>query len=116
MLEDSRKEVEKHKKQLEEGTRTLRDLSAKFKETQRMEELALARKTKELETVLREKKCRSFLCVEDIKIKNVGDASQLASTITTLNDKLVEKAYQVSKLEESVIQSNHLITQVCNQN
>ena len=56
MVDDMRVEIEKHKKQSEEATRTTRDLSAKFKETQRMEELALARKTKELEAVLREKK------------------------------------------------------------
>ena len=40
-----------------------------------MEEVAIARKTKELETVLREKKCvNCILCVEDIKIKNGADA------------------------------------------
>ena len=48
-----------------------------------MEEVAIARKTKELETVLREKKCSNcILCVEDIKIKNGGDASQLTATIS----------------------------------
>ena len=69
-----------------------------------MEEVIIARKTKELETVLREKKCLNcILCVEDIKLKNGGDASQLATTITQLNDKLVEKVFQIKKLEDSVV-------------
>ena len=76
MVEDGRNEIDRYKKQVEEATRTIRDLSAKFQETQKMEEVAIARKSKELETVLREKKCSNcILCVEDIKVKNIGDAS-----------------------------------------
>ena len=68
----------------------------------------IARKSKEMEVVLREKKCfNCVLCVDDIKHK-IGD-SQVA-TISTLNDQLVQKTCKINELEEANRQSNHLIS------
>lgn len=70
------------KRQLEEANKTIRELSTKFTRDSKVEELALARKTKELETVLREKKCTNcVLCVEDIKLKanSSVDTAQLTT-------------------------------------
>ena len=62
-------EATKAKADLEEANRTIRELSAQFIKDQKLDRQTIARKTKELETVLREKKCTGILCVEDIRIK-----------------------------------------------
>lgn len=84
-----------------------------------MDQQTIARKTKELATVLREKKCSNcVLCVEDIKLKahQNPDTAQMSAQIGLLNDNLVAKAVRISELEESVRQSTLLTSQVCTHN
>jgi hypothetical protein len=51
--------------------KNLKDMSLAFSMGQRMNEDTIARKTKEVESLLREKKCRNcILCLEDLKDKN----------------------------------------------
>ena len=112
-------EAEKAKKQFEEATKTLRDLSAQFVSNAKLDQQALARKSKELETVLREKKCTNcLLCVDDIKLKysQQADGAHLVSQIAILNDNLVAKAAKISELEESQRQASLLISQTCSYN
>ena len=69
-MEQQENELTKLRKEIEEANRTIRDLTNKFKDSSRLDQATIARKTKELETVLREKKCQNcILCVEDIKTK-----------------------------------------------
>lgn len=112
-------DLAKSKRQLEEANKTIRELSTHFIRDSKVEEQALARKTKELETVLREKKCiNCVLCVEDVKLKanSSVDMAQLTAQISLINDTLITKARKVSDLEELLRQANLLVSQVCNHN
>ena len=56
-----------------------------------MTEEALARKTKELETVLKEKKCSNcILCTEDVPGRG-GETGSSPSILADLNGRLVKK-------------------------
>jgi hypothetical protein len=63
--------------------------------TQKMNEETIARKGKEVESLLKEKKCKNcILCLEDIKDKQ-GDV-----LIKDLNEKLVTKTSKIIQLED----------------
>lgn len=79
----------------EKLNRTMKDLSLNYKLTQRTTEEVIARKTKEVETLLKEKKCKNcMLCLEDLKDK----ASD--QIIKDLNERLIQKTTKVGQLEE----------------
>ena len=79
---------------MEEASRTCRDLSLQFKVAQRINEESIARKTKELESVLREKKCvNCALCTEDIKCKLPMDQLKV---ISDLNERLVQRVGRIT--------------------
>ena len=100
------------RKQLEDANKTIRELSSQYIKDQKIEQQALARKTKELETVLREKKCTNcIMCVEDIKLKvQQIDSAQLTAQISLLNENLVAKARRISELEEHTRLSSVLVS------
>ena len=61
-----------------------------------MNEETIARKSKEVESLLREKKCKNcILCLEDIK-----DRSADYSIVNELNEKLKTKSMRIDQLEE----------------
>jgi hypothetical protein len=61
-----------------------------------MNEETIARKSKEVESLLREKKCKNcILCLDDIK-----DRSADSSIVAELNDKLKAKSQRIDLLEE----------------
>ena len=63
-------DLAKAKRQLEEASKTMREMAENFVRDAKADQQALAKKTKELDTVLREKKCVDcILCVEDIKLR-----------------------------------------------
>jgi len=83
-------------------------VSASFKVAARINEETIARKTKELESVLKEKKCvNCVLCTEDIKAKVPADHDRV---LRELNESLVAKSLRVSKLEETTREQNYLIS------
>lgn len=107
-LDSGESDGRKAKLNLEDANRTIRDLSAQFIKDSKLDKQAIARKNKELETVLREKKCTNcILCVEDIKLKNgQAESIQLAQQITKLNEINVGKSNKINELEESLRQAN----------
>lgn len=65
--------------------KNLKDMSLAFAMGQKMNEETIARKTKEVETLLREKKCKNcVLCLDDLKDRNPS-----SDLITDLNDRLL---------------------------
>ena len=87
----------------------MKDLSLNFKLTQRTNEETIARKTKEVDTILKEKKCKNcILCLEDLKDK----PSDIM--IKDLNERLVTKTNKIAQLEDQVRKSTSLVSQVCN--
>ena len=106
-LEMQEGDTAKARKQLEEANKTIREISAQFVVNSKVDQQTIARKTKELETVLREKKCSScILCVEDVRLKCQQDSAQMTAQISLLNDNLVAKALKVSELEEGMRQAS----------
>lgn len=81
-----------------------RETSLQYKTAARISDEALARKTKELATVLKEKKCRDcMICVEELR----GD-----QLVQQLNDRLVQKSSRVNQLEEANRKSTALLAQL----
>lgn len=75
-----------------------RDQSYQFKQASRMAEETIARKTKELQSVLKEKKCNGcVLCLEDLG-NNKGMATD--QLVSNLNERLVGKTVKIGALEE----------------
>ena len=106
-LEMQEGDTAKARKQLEEANKTIREISAQFVVNSKVDQQTIARKTKELETVLREKKCSNcILCVEDVRLKCQQDSAQMTAQISLLNDNLVAKALKVSELEEGMRQAS----------
>ena len=69
----------------------------------KMSEDAIIRKSKEVESLMREKKCKNcILCLEDIKDKT-GEA-----LISDLNDRVFSKSKRIDQLEEQLRKSNSL--------
>ncbi len=63
---------------------------------QKMNEETIARKSKEVESLVREKKCKNcILCLDDLK-----DKSSDYSIVSELNDKLKSKSQRIDSLEE----------------
>ena len=80
---------------------------------QKTNEETIARRAKEVEGLIREKKCKGcILCLEDLKEKSATDPA----LVQDLNDRLLAKAKRVEQLEEQVRKSNSLVNQVCQQN
>jgi hypothetical protein len=68
--------------------KNLKDMSLAFSVGQKMNEETIARKSKEVESLLREKKCKNcILCLDDIK-----DRSADSSIVAELSDKLKSKS------------------------
>lgn len=98
---------------IEKLMKNLKDSSLAFAIGQRMNEETIARKTKEVESLMREKKCKGcILCLEDLKDRSCSDPN----LISDLNERLMTKAKRVDSLEEQIRKGNLLINQVCQQN
>jgi len=68
----------------------------------------LAKKQKEVEALLREKKCKNcILCLDDLKDK----ASEIV--IKDLNERIIAKTNKIATLEDQVRKSSAVINQVC---
>lgn len=66
-------DLSKHRLDIEKLMKNLKDMSLSFSLGQRMNEETIARKTKEVETLMREKKCKNcVLCLEDLKDRNAA--------------------------------------------
>jgi len=92
--------------------KNLKDMSLAFSMGQRMNEDTIARKTKEVESLLREKKCRNcILCLDDLKDKNSS-----SDLISDLNDRLLAKSKRIDSLEDQLRKSTSLVNQVSQQN
>lgn len=83
--------MSKHRLDIEKLMKNLKDVSLAFAMGQKMNEETIVRKSKEVETILREKKCKNcILCLEDIKDSNLMD----------MNDRLMTKSRKIDSLEE----------------
>jgi len=79
-----------------------------------MNEETIARKTKEVETLMREKKCKNcVLCLEDLKDRN---ATTDLTLVQDLNDRLMAKSKRIETLEDQLRKSTSLVNQVSQQN
>lgn len=69
-MDNKEKEIQKYKLETEKLNRTVKDLSVSFKLAHKTSEETIARKTKEVDTLLKEKKCKNcMICLEDLKDK-----------------------------------------------
>ena len=76
--------------------KNLKDMSQAFTVGQKMNEETIARKSKEVESLIREKKCKNcILCLDDLKEKSTDH-----SIVFELNEKLKNKSQRIEQLEE----------------
>jgi hypothetical protein len=79
----------------------------------RFNEEKLAKKQKELETILKDKKCKNCpICLEGMNI-NFSDQIDL---ITELNKNLLSKSQENENLLEQLNKSNKLTSDICQHN
>jgi hypothetical protein len=68
--------------------KNLKDMSLAFSMGQKMNEETIARKSKEVESLIKEKKCKNcILCLDDIKDRSADHA-----IVSELNEKLKVKS------------------------
>ena len=83
-------DMSKMRLDIEKLMKNLKDSSLDFSMGQRMNEETIARKTKEVESLMREKKCKNcVICLEDLKDK------QDYHLIQDLNDRLMIKSKRI---------------------
>lgn len=71
--------------------KNLKDMSQAFTVGQKMNEETIARKSKEVESLIREKKCKNcILCLDDLKEKSTDH-----SIVFELNEKLKNKSQRI---------------------
>ncbi len=76
--------------------KNLKDMSLAFSMGQKMNEETIARKSKEVESLIKEKKCKNcILCLDDIKDRSADHA-----IVSELNEKLKVKSQRIEQLEE----------------
>ena len=97
---------------IEKLMKNLKDASFASSMQMRHVEEDLARKKKEVECLVKEKKCRNcVLCLDDSLKEKEG-----ANLVQELNDRLMAKTKRVEQLEEQARKGTHLLNQVCQQN
>ena len=73
----------------------MKDLTQSYQAVLKKNDETIARKTKEVESLLKEKKCKNcILCLEDLKDK------QADILVKDLNDRLVVKTNKIVQLED----------------
>ena len=76
--------------------KNLKDMSLAFSMGQKMNEETIARKSKEVESLIKEKKCKNcILCLDDIKDRSADHA-----IVSELSEKLKVKSQRIEQLEE----------------
>lgn len=86
-----------------------------FKTSGRLTEETLLRKSKQLESVLKEKKCQNcILCIEDIQGRGETGSSN-RNIVSELNERLIKNAQRINELEENVRHSALLISHLSQQ-
>lgn len=89
-------DIAKFKIEVEKLAKNLKDSAMAFNMQQRSSEDTIQRKTKEVESLMREKKCKNcVLCLEDLK-----DKAPDAALINDLNDRLLAKTKRIDSLED----------------
>jgi len=84
-------ELSRHRLDIEKLMKNLKDLSLQQSMNSKMNEEIIARKTKEVETLMKEKKCKNcVLCLEDLK-----DRTPNADLIQDLNERLMVKTKRI---------------------
>jgi hypothetical protein len=97
--------LQKTRSDFEKQSRSFKDLASQHKIAQRITEESLARKTKEVEALQKERKCRNcVLCLNDLKDKSSHDQLQ------DMNDLLRTKMTKIATLEDSVRKAHILIS------
>lgn len=75
----------------------------------------MLRKSKQLESVLKEKKCQNcILCIEDIPGRGETGSSN-RNIVNELNDRLLKNAQRINDLEENLRHSSLLISYLSQQ-
>ena len=91
--------------------KTLKDTTLSFQLGHKTQEEALARKSKEVESLAKSKNCKGcVICLEDLRDK------EGSSLIKDLNEKLIDKSKAVNSLEDQVRKQTNLLNQVCSHN
>ena len=91
---------------IEKLMKNLKDSALAFSMSQRMNEETISRKTKEVESLVREKKCKNcVLCIEDLKDTSCTDPH----LIQDLNERLMGKCKRIDQLEEQVRKGTLLV-------
>ena len=86
-----------------------------LKVSSRITEESLLKKSKQLESVLKEKKCSNcILCIEDVAGRGETGSSN-RNIVNELNDKLIKNTQRISEIEETNRQQALLICQLSQQ-
>ncbi len=88
-------DLHRFKEELEKTMKTLKDTTLSFQLGHKTLEEALARKSKEVESLAKSKNCKGcVICLEDLRDKEGN------SLIKDLNDKLMDKSRAINSLED----------------
>lgn len=94
---------------IEKLMKNLKDVTLQHTMNLRQSDDTVSRKNKEIECLLKEKKCKNcILCLEDLKDKNPDQA-----LIQDLNDRLMLKSKRIDTLEDQQRKCTFLVNQVC---
>lgn len=106
-------DIAAHRQQIEKLNRTVRDLTQQQKLAITFNEEKLMKKAKQLETILREKKCKNCaICLEGM---NLSQMDQI-DLITDLNKQVMQRGNEAEGLQEQLNQANKLLADVCAHN
>jgi len=95
----------------EKMSKTIMEKSEQDKSAKRTLEEALHRKSKEVEALQKEKKCKNcFLCLEELKDKSPD------MRVKEMNNSLIQKASRIAQLEDQVRKLQNLMGQLCSHN
>ena len=112
-LESKDQETNQLRTQIEKLNRSIKDLTSSQKISIRFNEEKLSKKQKELETILKDKKCKNCpICLEGMNL-NFQDSIDL---ITDLNKNLLGKSQENEGLLEQLNKSNKLMADICSHN
>jgi len=90
---------------IEKLMKNLKDVTLQHTMNLRQSDDTVSRKNKEIECLLKEKKCKNcILCLEDLKDKNPDQA-----LIQDLNDRLMLKSKRIDTLEDQQRKSTFLV-------
>jgi hypothetical protein len=112
-LDVKEQDINSLRAQIEQLNRSFKDLSQSQKVQIRFNEEKIAKKQKELDTIIKDKKCKNCpICLEGMNF----EYKDQIDLITELNKNLLSKSQQNDGLLEQLNKANSLMSEVCSHN